>query len=142
MGGLPCVADSLLPDNTSLKWAKTRGDLPPGTPIVVAFSEMNTFERFYTIIRRIPRCRVATYGQIARLAGLPRHSRHVGYALAALTNDEIPWHRVVNSKGEISQRSVPHFADRQWARLKKEGIHFDKKARIRLDRYQWQPNST
>ncbi len=98
---------------------------------------MNTFERFYSIIRRIPLRRVATYGQIARLAGLPRHARQVGYALAALSDENIPWHRVVNAKGEISLRAVPHFAERQWSRLKKEGIHFDKNARIPLGRYQW-----
>ena len=57
------------------------------------------------MIRLIPRGRVATYGQIARLAGIPKNSRQVGYVLKTLpTGDSVPWFRVVNSKGEISQR--------------------------------------
>ena len=100
---------------------------------------MTAFKRFYALIRRIPRGRIATYGQIARLAGLPRHPRQVGYALAALTGDDVPWHRVVNAQGEISQRSEPHFAEIQRARLKKEGIRFNAHGRISLARFLWKP---
>ncbi len=103
---------------------------------------MNTFQRFYSIIRRIPKGRVATYGQIAQLAGLPRHARQVGYALAALEEDDVPWQRVVNSKGEISERAVPEFGERQWSRLKKEGISFDKNGRIPLLKFQWLPKAS
>src|SRR5258708_39101415 len=98
---------------------------------------MNIFERFYAVIRHIPRGRVATYGQIAQLTGLTGHARQVGYALAAIKEDAIPWHRVTNSKGEISMRAVPHFAMIQRVRLMKEGIAIDKNGRISLERFQW-----
>ena len=97
------------------------------------------FQRFYKIIRRIPRGRVATYGQIARLAGLPRYARHVGYALA-VSPDDVPWQRVINSKGEISLRAVPHFAQRQRMLLSKEGVSFDRQGRVALRRFQWKAN--
>ena len=65
-----------------------------------------TYARIYGVVRRIPRGRVATYGQIARLAGLPNHARQVGYALHALPDDSrVPWQRVVNHRGEVSARS-------------------------------------
>jgi len=58
-------------------------------------------------VKRIPRGRVATYGQIATLAGLDGHARQVGYALHSLPDrSDIPWHRVINAKGEISPRSA------------------------------------
>ena len=60
-------------------------------------------ERIYAIVRRIPRGRIASYGQVARLAGLPGHARQVGYALHALPEDSgIPWHRVINARGRTS----------------------------------------
>ena len=60
------------------------------------------YRRIYAEVRRVPRGRVATYGQIAALAGFPRHARQVGYALHGLreSEDGVPWHRIVNSKGE------------------------------------------
>jgi methylated-DNA-protein-cysteine methyltransferase related protein len=100
---------------------------------------MNPYKRFYAIIKKIPRGRVATYGQIARLARLPAHARQVGYALAALSNDKVPWHRVINAKGEISPRGAPRFAEIQRALLNKEGIRFDAHGRISLRRFQWDP---
>lgn len=66
-----------------------------------------SYERIYAVVKRIPRGRVATYGQVADLAGLHGHARQVGYALHATpAHVRIPWQRVVNSKGEISLR--PH----------------------------------
>ena len=65
----------------------------------------STYEKIYRWVRRIPRGRVATYGDIAERAGLEGHARQVGYALHALpAGQDIPWHRVVNAKGEISPR--------------------------------------
>ena len=65
-------------------------------------------ERVYAIVRRIPRGRVATYGQVARIAGLGAHARQVGYALAALRpGSRVPWHRVINARGEVSRRARP-----------------------------------
>jgi methylated-DNA-protein-cysteine methyltransferase-like protein len=96
------------------------------------------YERFYAVVRRIPRGRVATYGQVAALAGLPRHSRHVGYALQALPDgSRVPWQRVVNSKGEISARAHPYAADQQRVLLESEKVVFDGRGRIPLKRFQW-----
>ena len=99
-----------------------------------------TYERIYDAVERIPHGRVATYGQIAELAGLPRQPRQVGYALSALSdNRSIPWHRVVNAKGKISARSNPGFEELQRALLEREGIVFEADARIPLTRFGWQP---
>lgn len=99
------------------------------------------YPRFYAVIRRIPRGRVATYGQVAELAGLPRQPRLVGYALHALPDEStVPWHRVVNAKGEISLRSDPHaIFNPQRDLLEEEGVEFDARGRIALARFQWKP---
>ena len=98
------------------------------------------YERIYAVVRRIPRGRVATYGQVAELAGIPRHARQVGYALHALrAGRPIPWQRVINSRGEVSPRSEPGFDEVQRDLLEDEGIEFDARGRIELDRYQWRP---
>jgi methylated-DNA-protein-cysteine methyltransferase related protein len=99
------------------------------------------YREIYRIVRRIPRGRVATYGQVARLAGLAGHARQVGYALHALTGDRVPWHRVINAKGEISLRSVEGSDRLQRILLAGEGVRFDRSGRIDLERYRWQPRS-
>lgn len=88
---------------------------------------------------RIPRGRVATYGQIARVAGMPRHHRQVGRALRGLIDDGlVPWHRVVAADGRISVRSVHGETERlQRELLEREGIVFDEQGRIPLARFQW-----
>jgi len=99
-----------------------------------------TYDRIYSMVRRIPKGRVATYGQIAWIVGIPRQARQIGYALAALRDHyPVPWHRVVNSKGEISQRSEPGFEERQRILLEREGVAFDVKGRISLSRFRWRP---
>ena len=101
-----------------------------------------TYEQIYNVVRRIPHGRVATYGQIAELAGLPRQPRMVGYALSALSEYlSIPWHRVINAKGEVSVRSEPDFDQFQRTLLEDEGIEFDAKNRISLTRFRWKPRS-
>ena len=100
----------------------------------------STYQRIYRVVRRIPRGRVATYGQVAQLAGLKGHARQVGYALHALAdNQPLPWHRVVNARGEISLRSVNDNDRLQRLLLEDEGIRFDRRGRIDLDRYRWRP---
>jgi methylated-DNA-protein-cysteine methyltransferase-like protein len=84
----------------------------------------------------VPRGRVATYGQIAALAGIP-NPRQVGYALHALRGDDVPWHRVINGRGEVSERSQPGCGDEQRLLLEAEGIRFDENRRVSLDRYGW-----
>lgn len=98
-----------------------------------------SYQRIYAVIRRIPRGRVATYGQIARLAGLPGHARQVGYALHALPSaTALPWQRVVNASGGISLRSSSG-AISQRILLEREGVTFDMRGRISLERFGWRP---
>ena len=101
---------------------------------------LETRERIYTIVALIPAGRVATYGQIAELAGLGHQARRVGYALAALgPGNDVPWHRVVNAKGEISLRARGGAEARQRTLLEREGVHFDDRGRIDLSRFRWKP---
>lgn len=97
----------------------------------------------WAIVKRIPRGRVATYGQIAALIGMPRHARHVGQALAATPATlKIPWHRVVNAEGRVSVR-LAHWDkggdELQRILLEDEGVSFDHDGRIDLRRHRWQP---
>lgn len=94
--------------------------------------------RIHRTVSRIPRGRVATYGQIARLAGLRGQARLVGYAMHALpAGTRVPWQRVVNARGEISLPGSS--AARQRGLLKREGVRFDARDRIDLDRFLWRP---
>jgi methylated-DNA-protein-cysteine methyltransferase-like protein len=101
-------------------------------------------ERIYRAILRIPRGRVATYGQVARVAGMPRHHRQVGRALRLLVDDGlIPWHRVVGASGAISPRSADGFVETiQRERLEQEGIVFDARGRVPLARVRWKRGLT
>jgi methylated-DNA-protein-cysteine methyltransferase-like protein len=97
------------------------------------------WSRIYAAVRRIPKGRVATYGQIAALAGLPRQARQVGYALAALRETRVPWHRVINARGEISPRSDPGPGELQRALLEREGVRFEANGRVALAAHLWRP---
>jgi methylated-DNA-protein-cysteine methyltransferase-like protein len=83
---------------------------------------------------------VATYGQLAALARLPRHARLVGYALHVVpAGTDVPWHRVVNAKGQISPRAnALGYEDLQARLLRREGVRLVDGA-IPLDRFQWRP---
>ena len=104
-------------------------------------SAPSSYARIYAVVRRIPRGRVATYGQIAELAGIPRQARQVGYALAALRDARVPWHRVLNARGEISTRSEPGPEALQRVLLEREGVGFDANDRVALARHLWQPRA-
>lgn len=93
------------------------------------------FSRIYTLVRRIPRGKVATYGQIAHALGAPHAARTVGWAMRACP-DNVPWHRVVNARGEISLRPTMGYHE-QRARLKAEGVRFDRTGKIALKKYGW-----
>jgi methylated-DNA-protein-cysteine methyltransferase-like protein len=81
---------------------------------------------------------VASYGQIARLAGLGGQARLVGYALHALPDgSDVPWHRVVNARGEVSRRALPGNEEHQRMLLKAEGVEFNASGRLSMDRYRW-----
>ena len=93
----------------------------------------------YAVIRRIPKGWVATYGQVAAMAGLPRRARLVGQILQHLDPaSDVPWHRVVNAKGEVSYTLSRHGSDALQQRLlEKEGIEFDDRNRFDLERFRW-----
>ena len=104
--------------------------------------EPSSYERIYAVVRRIPRGRVASYGQVARLAGLPRHARLVGYALHNLPAEtRLPWHRVVAADGRIAKRAFPE--DGRWQRelLEKEGVVLVGGS-VDLDQFGWRPRAT
>ena len=95
----------------------------------------------YQVVALIPRGKVATYGQIAALAGFPRHARLVGYALnrQLAPDSELPWHRVINAQGRLSLHKLDiHVENLQRFKLEQEGVEFliD---RINLKQYRWQP---
>ncbi len=99
-----------------------------------------SYERIYAVVRRVPRGRVATYGQVAALADLPGHARQVGYALHALPDGTtVPWHRVINSQGSVSLRASSGKAHLiQEEILESEGVLF-KNGKVDLDVYRWYP---
>src|SRR5918911_950482 len=111
-------------------------ELPRDTPARPAGS----YARIYDIVRRIPPGRVATYGQIASLAGLAGPARRVGYALHALpANTTVPWHRVINARGEVSGRAERGSELTQRFLLQREGVRFNARGRTDLARFGWRP---
>ena len=105
-------------------------------------SHRNLYQAIYKIVCQVPYGQVATYGQIAELAGIPGQARQVGYALSALHEADVPWHRVINARGTISPRNNSDFEAYQQTLLESEGIEFDENNRILLSQYQWQPAIT
>lgn len=104
---------------------------------------MSTYDAIYAVVRQIPAGQVATYGQVAELAGLPGRARLVGYALyrVDLSHSDVPWHRVINAKGEISYSPFRQGADYlQRSLLEQEGIQFSTEGKISFRSYRWQPD--
>lgn len=94
--------------------------------------------RIWQVICLIPRGKVATYGEVAQQAGLPRGARRVGRALKGLPSDtRIPWHRVINAQGRISlpESSASQYTQRE--RLEAEGVLFKANKTIDLKRFGW-----
>jgi len=97
------------------------------------------YARIYRVVARIPRGRVASYGQVAKLAG-GCTARMVGYAMASVPSDaDLPWHRVINSRGSISPRTGGDGDLVQRALLEAEGIAFDARGRVDWERFGWRP---
>ena len=95
------------------------------------------YDRILNIVRKIPEGKVATYGQIATIAGI-QNARMVGYALAAIKDDSgVPWFRVINSKGKISFPEESDGFKIQYSLLKREGIIFNAKNQINLRQFGW-----
>ena len=95
------------------------------------------YHRIYSVVARIARGKVATYGQVAKLAGQVT-ARQVGYAMAACP-ERLPWQRVINAKGEVSPRKHGDGQLRQRARLERERVRFDARGRVDLARHRWLP---
>lgn len=108
-------------------------------PVKQTATTQGNYARIFRIVKRIPKGRIATYGQIAQLAGLAGHARQVGYALAALEDDTVPWQRVINAKGEISPRTWGNNHVKQRELLEVEGVAFNANGRVSLAKYQWRP---
>jgi len=107
--------------------------------MVITQKSATFFRRVVMMIKKIPHGKVATYGQIAALAGNPRAARQVAWVLhAASDKKKLPWQRVINSQGGIS---LPRYGgyELQRALLVKEGIKFDAADQIALARFQWKP---
>ncbi len=113
---------------------RTRYSTPPAT-----------FRAIWRIVATVPRGHVVTYGQVARMAGLPGAARTVGWAMQALPGDfrimgrPVPWHRVINVQGRISPRGGGEGVEslRQANLLRREGIRFSKDGVIDLGRFHW-----
>lgn len=99
----------------------------------------NAVAAICAVVRRIPEGWVATYGQVAAMAGLPGGARLVGHVLQDLSPaTDIPWHRVVNANGGVSYSPSRHGGDALQRRLlEKEGVEFDDKDRFNLERFRW-----
>jgi alkylated DNA nucleotide flippase Atl1 len=105
-------------------------------------SESRTYSVIYDIVLSIPPGRVATYGQIASIAGICT-ARQVGFAMASVPADvNIPWHRVINSRGEISIRKGGQPCVAQRDLLEAEGVIFNRHGRIDLSEFGWDASST
>jgi len=93
----------------------------------------------YRLVRRVPRGKVVTYGQVAAILGQPRGARAVGTALAMLRPpliDDVPWQRVINAAGRCSHRDG-FWADIQREFLEMEGVRFDRHGKVDLKRVRW-----
>lgn len=100
---------------------------------------MNTFERIYQVVRSIPYGTVATYGQVAMMAGNPRWARVVGYALHSNPDpDHIPCYRVVDRTGATAASFAFGGSDQQRARLEAEGVAFLPNGKVDMARFRWE----
>jgi methylated-DNA-protein-cysteine methyltransferase-like protein len=95
------------------------------------------YARIYAMVRSIPRGRVATYGQIAAMVGC-RSARSVGFAMAAVPKGtDVPWHRVINHEGRVSDRRSGDGSLRQRRLLEAEHVSFDRQGRVDFNIYGW-----
>ena len=99
------------------------------------------YERVWAWVKKVPKGKVVTYGQVATALGTPQAARAVGYAMYSVRDTNIPWHRVINAKGEISLGGQMARPELQRQLLCAEGVEFDMQDRVELKRYQWWPGS-
>ncbi|MEZ5423172.1 MAG: MGMT family protein [Pyrinomonadaceae bacterium] len=96
-------------------------------------------ERVYAIVRKIPKGRVMTYGQLAIILGEGYTARTVGFVMHGADTDKVPWQRVINSQGKCSTGKLTVPVDLQQTLLEAEGIEFNAAGKCDLGRYQWFP---
>jgi methylated-DNA-protein-cysteine methyltransferase-like protein len=96
-------------------------------------------ERVYKIVRRIPRGRVMTYGQLAYILGEGYTPRTVGFVMHGADERKTPWQRVINSQGRCSTGRIVLPPDLQQRMLEREGVKFNDGGRCDLEKYLWQP---
>ena len=101
---------------------------------------MNFRQRVYVLVRRIPEGKVLGYGDVAAALGSPRAARQVGYALAALKDEDVPWHRVLRKSGDIAKGGEPGRAPLQRVLLEAEGVAFVGD-RVDMTVHRWQPEA-
>lgn len=102
--------------------------------------ELDWNRQVWDLVGVIPAGKVATYGQLAAILGFPKRARHIGFALNRTPNSiQLPWHRVINSRGEISLPPLSEGGMLQRLLLEQEGIIFGSKNRINLKRFGWNP---
>lgn len=97
-------------------------------------------ERVYEIVRRIPRGRVMTYGQIAYILGKGYTPRTVGFVMHGADETKTPWQRVINSQGRCSTGRIVLPSDMQQRLLEREGVKFDDSGRCDLESFIWHPD--
>lgn len=97
------------------------------------------YQRVYEVVRRIPEGRVCSYGDVATALGTPTVARQVGWALAALREEDVPWHRVINAQGRISGRGEVARAVLQEQLLAAEGVIFGANGRCEFKTLRWRP---
>ena len=101
---------------------------------------MSAFDLIYDAVKRIPRGKVASYGQIAALAGNPRWSRVVGYALHVNPDpSDVPCYRVVTKDGRLSEAFAFGGINVQRELLERDGVEFDSEGRVMMEKYRWRP---
>ena len=116
-----------------------RGETPHKGIVITDSATGALSVRIKQVIRRIPKGMVATYGQVAALAGHPRAARAVVWILhSSSVKAKLPWHRVINARGTISLRPGYGYEE-QRALLLQEGVMFDREGRVDLKRFGWKP---
>ena len=96
------------------------------------------FEQVYRLVRQVPPGKITSYGAVARMLGHPHAARTVGWALHSLPEgSDVPWHRVINSRGRISTGGWEHGTGLQRALLEAEGVEFDEDGSVDWDRFGW-----
>jgi methylated-DNA-protein-cysteine methyltransferase-like protein len=122
----------------------TRFRIAPAQSSKVRVVTSDEYASYYAVIRTIPQGRVMTYGDVAIASGHPRWARRVGYALSSLTDNTVPWWRVINAQGRISLGKARGHdaADLQRHLLEAEGVYVDLEGVIDLKAYRVMPGAT